>query len=192
MAKYRVTVDYDSDNENPCSWGRFKVVSFNRNHVDYTAPDKLDTDDVRAKTNAGRAWLLDYYEHGQSMWSLSNDNATIDDWDSVSGAGILFLEEEDDTSTKEQLTEQAREFLKTYTQWCNGQIYYYQLEKISGECCPTCKRQLDNENIASCGGFYDDESMIESISSYLQKGDTVEVKGPASTFLTHEKEITVV
>jgi len=187
--KYRVHLDHDDAPENPCDWNDWQVVSFNRNHSSFEHSEgyvRRDGEGVsaglRSKLRAGTAYVLSYYEHGESAWMLAHSSqwARTPDkqWDGVSVAGILLWEGKPNEigKTPELRHQAATCFIETYTKWCNGHVYAYFIEKVvgCGECGEEHTEDLDD---ATCGGFYDTEEMFREIRAITADCDEVEVKG---------------
>ena len=49
------------------------------------------------------------------------------------------------------LRKRARQACEAYTQWCNGEVYGYDIERLTA--CPHCGQETA-ESIDSCWGFY--------------------------------------
>ena len=176
----RLTLSYDADAESPSDWDGWRLVSFGRKHSTYEAPDAfcagLDVRGdpmpahigIRRKLEAGSAFWLSYYEHGQCRWSLIDEGPHCR-WDSIRVAGLLlwgqpvrklpvgFLPRE----------EHARHFLDAYTAWDNGEVYRYLIEDEVGD------------HLGGCGGFYDPESMFQEIRP-VTGGHVVSIEGDAA------------
>jgi len=184
--KYVVHLDYDHDPINPCDWGEWEVISFNTNHTSFKHPDTVMPPDVglRSKLRAGTAYILSYYEHGDSAWMLADSPewaATPDkQWDGRAVAGLLLWHGKPNEigKTPELRREHASGFIDSYTKWCNGHVYAYHIEKVVGcEACGTDHREdLDD---ATCSGFEDSEQMFEEIRAITADADEVEIEGPA-------------
>lgn len=198
--KYRLKISYSEDTESPNEWDGWKVKSFNNRHSNHIDPYSILSESVNPKTNLpdftntelqekyekGLLFFLSYYEHGNCIWSLINElplGANCP-FDSVRIMGIVVWEEDEDNlgenKSIEYRKESARSFVETYTQWCNGEIYGYQLSTIKE--CPHCGQETEDE-IDSCWGFYDKESMIDNFIGYIPKGTEVEIVGNCDFFL---------
>ena len=165
--KYRVTLFNDDCPENPCDDFGWRVVSFNRNHVNFAHPEGYVNRDgspvhigLRRKLEAGTAYILSYYEHGSSAWMLAHSKewaATPDkQWDGCSVAGILLWEDKPNYigKTPELRREAASAFIEVYTNWCNGNVYGFRVEKVVE--CDTCgsENTEDLDDVSHCG-YYD-------------------------------------
>lgn len=177
--EYKLTVTHDPDMECPDN-DCWKVLSFNRKHINFADMSKLDTDDLSQKCVAGLAFPLSYYEHGLCRWSLGGTGPS-DRFDSVAFAGILeWIGEHEDSRTAEQRREMAKEYLERYTEWCNGSVYWVQLEAIGRETCPTCHHEaVEGTEVYSCGNIYKISEAVEDFKEMLNEGDVIEVVGEA-------------
>jgi hypothetical protein len=131
-----VSIEHDSDSPNPCEDmdGFGMIRSFSNRHHNNINPNealemmKADPDIVG----------LSYFEHGNSMWFVKGEQpAGVEfQWDGTRFAGIWIPDKcvKDSYTTVEGKTraqymeEQASSACTTYTQWCNGEIYYYNVE----------------------------------------------------------------
>jgi len=180
----KVTIEPDSDCENPVNDdSTWTLISFNRNHVGYESPDnyleaKYDSSrsgtnvkertsiepaniTIRNKMKAGTAFKLDYFEHGNSVWSLHGEGPQCQ-FDTSRHAGMLLWNnpvKDMGYKTYEDRQKDARNFLKYYTSWCNGETYWYKIEKmVDGEW----------EEIDSCGGFIGVDTIKEAITDAVR------------------------
>jgi len=126
---------------NPVEDGRFIVYSFNRRHASFKDPEELGlgppddegnptilNKDLRAKFDAGLAYVLSYEEHGRCRWFLAG--GSVDQWDGARVAGVLVLHLDDDAldavvedDAANYLEGVARAEIEIYTAWCNGDVY---------------------------------------------------------------------
>lgn len=190
-----VTVHHDADCESPTTWDGWRLYSFGHRHANYADPSDFICElgrspdevvakpEVRAKLDSGLAHWLSYYEHGGCRWSLIGEGPQCP-WDTVRFAGILVWESEPNdlgAGTVEARQSDARAFLDTYSDWCNGFCYGYSIE---------CEGEL----IDSCFGFIGADSLGEAVSSAIEswrggQGESagkrsVTVKGEAAHALT--------
>lgn len=109
--------------DDPTDYDCWKVVSFSRRHKNYDDPDSYFPADIglRRRFATGTAFLLDYYEHCDCCWSLSRTGPECR-FDTVHGAGILFLDDPNAIKPANR-REEARRFLLHYSDWCNGRGY---------------------------------------------------------------------
>jgi hypothetical protein len=155
---YRITVYADEDAANPLEdWDEMgSILSLNRRHRNF---DPGGIDDAIA-TNPD-AVPLSYYEHGLCRWCVAGELAAgcRCPWDSVDFAGIwlpdaLTLESARNYGGRTRqlfMRKRARQACEIYTQWCNGEVYGYQVERITAcDCCGEEKA----EPVDSCWGYY--------------------------------------
>lgn len=171
MRNLILTLDFDQDTECPSDWDGWKLVSFNRKHYNYQDPSKYQPIPIglRKKLSVGLAFVLDYHEHGSCIWHLSGEGM-ICPWDTIQKAGLLIWSSKPkDLGIKsyQDRAISARVFLEAYTDWCNGNCYYFNLEREDGH------------TIDCCGGFLGSEYMLEEIARKLDHGDRIKVRGQA-------------
>jgi hypothetical protein len=163
-----VTIGNDQDVESPLEMSDWKLHSFGRRHINYTDPDTLGIRDrdswgepqrvpigLRRKLDCGTAFWCYYYEHGDRLWGLMGQAKPGVEfrWDGVRYAGLLVYEGNLKWLPKDyqKRAECAASWLDTYTDWCNGHVYYYCV--------------MDEEDcIDSCGGFYGTDRLCEAIA----------------------------
>lgn len=181
MKQLTLTLHYDQEAENPCEHDGWKLYSFCTKHVNFRHPDEFGirrdgtTDKLgfRRKLEVGTAFVLGYFEHGQSLWFHADERpaGTEGDfrWDGVGVAGVLVWEQPvSDLGPKsfDDRKDDARRFLDGYTAWANGECYGFTLETDDGEL------------IDSCFGFFDVEHMFSEIRQHTEDAE-VEVTGEA-------------
>lgn len=154
----RLSVVPDLHALNPADDG-VRIVSFNRNHVNFEHPDTFRedggawTDEIKALFAKRRCFLLGYHEHGDSAWyRTENTPVGADPWDSTPFAGLLFVPDDVPEGKEEDF---ADAWLEEYTNWCNGWVYGYSL----GD---------QDEHVDSCWGFYDWETMLDHLKGALR------------------------
>lgn len=162
----------------PCTWDQWKVYSFLPRHRYYRPPadfgisgDALTLQvldrDIRHKLSAGLAFLLSFHEHGQCEWRLCRRNperslAAVD--------GIILWErppQELERPMYAQRQDAARQFLETYTAWCNGAVDSFRVEKPNGQLCD------------SGFGFYELDYLFEAYLAPLLDHAVVTFRGDA-------------
>jgi hypothetical protein len=171
--KFRIQVHHCEGAENPledeCAMG--KIYSLGRrhsNHDEAAVRDALD--------NNPDVVPLGYYEHGLCRWFVSGHAPPGADcpWDGVPFAGVWVpdkevLEEAAELRGKERkafMAQRASQVCETYTQWCNGEIYSFLVEKQS-----TCDQGHHHyEHVDSCGGMYGMDYCWESAKEALGEG----------------------
>lgn len=164
----KLTVSHDPDLENPCDNDGWKLYSLSRRHASFKEPAELGLDPfiptprdakLKRRLKNGLAFWLSYFEHGQCLWMLKEDEgrrATCPDWrwDGVTHAGLLVWEQpwrHLGPRTYEDRFKDAKAFVETYTAWCNGEGVWFAVEDAEGE------------TLASCGGFHRLEDAWEAI-----------------------------
>ena len=173
-----VYIDHDDCMDSPCENDGWKAYSFSHHHSNFKRPSDLGLDvdpdidpDLRVKLDAGLAFILSYFEHGNCIWSLQGDGPSCR-FDSVGVAGLLVWEQDADDlgpKTLEERQKDAAAFLETFTEWCNGECYHYRAVKVRN--CPTCNQEETvDENFDSCGGFIGADSLCEGIRESLGDG----------------------
>jgi hypothetical protein len=133
-----VTIEYDSDTPNPCTdcdgMGHVRSLSSRHiNHIDYEEAKQLLEDDPDVIP-------LSYFEHGNCVWMVMN-GATSNTpgiefrWDGVRFAGVWIPDDcvresytgQDGLSRRDWMAKQAENCCATYTQWANGECYYFRI-----------------------------------------------------------------
>lgn len=164
---YRITIYPDGDMPNPLEdWDEMgAILSLDRRHVNYD-PGGIDD----AIPHNLDAVPLSYFEHGLCLWSVAGEPpvGARCPWDSVPFAGLWLP----DAATLESarnfgglarrqfMRKRARQACEVYTQWCNGDIYGFEIERITE--CPCCGEEKAVP-IESCWGIYDlDECRAEA------------------------------
>jgi hypothetical protein len=180
-----VTLMNDISPENPCDDSEgWKLYSFGRRHSNHRDPESFFPNGkpsigLRRKLAVGTAFLLSYFEHGNSVWSLQGDGPK-DQWDSVHMAGLLVWEgKAKDLGPPEKREEYAEAFLEVYTCWCNGEVYGYSVEDVK---TLPCGHKDEPTDVDSCFGFYgnDLEHMAEEVRAAVDGDPEVEIRGEAS------------
>jgi len=129
----------DVSNDSPADWDNFEIVTFGRNRfITDCDPYEYYTDNgklkpaYQAKVKAGKMFGIDIYEHSGVSFTLHNEGMP-NDWDTSSNAGfIIFNDAYIKGTTFEQRQEYARQDLKTYTQWANGEVYGVRIKTDTG------------------------------------------------------------
>ncbi len=155
---YRVTIYPDADVPNPlddCS-EMGTILSLNRRHPNFD-PAGVEY----AIDRNPDAVPLSYFEHGLCRWSVAGElPATCRcPWDSVPLAGVWLPDAGTLVSarpygcfTRRQfMRKRAREACDAYTQWCNGEVYGYEIARVGT--CPRCGEERA-EPVDACWGFF--------------------------------------
>jgi hypothetical protein len=155
---YRITIYADPDVPNPLDdWSEMgTILSLNGRHVNFD-PDGVED---AIKTNPD-AVPLSYYEHGGCLWAVAGElpAAARCPRDSVSFAGVWLPDAETVASArnyggwtrKQFMRKRARQACDAYTQWCNGDVYGYEVERVTT--CSHCGQE-SRELVDSCWGCY--------------------------------------
>ncbi len=178
---YRIRIYADTDAANPLEdWDEMgAILSLNRRHRNF---DPAGIEEA-ISTNPD-AVPLSYYEHGLCLWSVAGELPAVCRcrFDSVSFAGVwlpnaLTLESARNYGGRTRLhfmRKRARQACEAYTQWCNGDIYGYQIERISA--CACCGSE-DSESVDSCWGFYG----LDTCQSEAESAAAAIGRGPVSS-----------
>ena len=103
---------------------------------------------------------LSYYEHGNCLWAVAGELPPGRcPWDSVALAGVWLPDAETLTSARHYggrtrhhfMRKRARQACEAYTQWCNGEIYGFEIARVSA--CLECGQESE-EAIDSLWGCY--------------------------------------
>lgn len=169
-----VRIDYDSDVRSPCEDdGTWKIYSFSGKHLSafnldncrYSRKEEIFPDGkiplwLHQKLKHGTAFFLDYYEHGNCIWRRASGGGC--DWDTTRNAGIAIWEEPmshmSAAKTPEDRGKDLDHELETYTDWCNGACYWYEVEYDD---------EFDEEDPDSCGGYIGEDGIVEAINEIL-------------------------
>jgi len=173
---YRLTITPDMDSPNPLEeWDETgTILSLNRRHVNFD-PRGIE-EAIEMNPDAVR---LSYYEHGQCLWSVAGElpASCRCPFDSVRFAGLWLPDEATLASarhyggfTRRQfMLKRAREACDLYSQWCNADVYAYELTRVTP--CDICGVP-QSETLDTCSGFYGLEecrtqglAMIQSLAN---------------------------
>lgn len=155
---YRITVYTDEDAANPLEeWSDMgSILSLNRRHANHLCGS---VDDFLE--NAPDAVPLSYYEHGLCLWCVAGElpAGASCPWDSVGIAGF-WIPDADTLETarhyggwtrRQFMRIRARQACDVYSQWCNGEVYGFDIERLTKcDCCHT----ETAASIESVWGFY--------------------------------------
>jgi len=168
--KYRISVYHDQDAGDPTREfdGVGEIYSFCSRHRSYDA-------DARAREANNRdAVPLGYFEHGQCVWFVFGAAPPGADcpWDGVPFAGLwvpdkTILDEASSLTGKDRrdlMWKRAAQACVTYTQWCNGDIYGYTVERL--ESCDKC-RAVTAETLDGCWGIYGSDEAIREAEAFV-------------------------
>lgn len=155
---YRITIYPDGDTPNPLEdWSEMGTIhSLNRRHGNF---DPAGVEGAIAHNPD--AVPLAYFEHGLCRWSVAGElpPGCQCPFDSVAFAGVWLPDAETLESAQKYggrtrrhfMRKRARQACEAYTQWCNGEIYGYEVERIGT--CPCCGHETA-EPVDSLWGCY--------------------------------------
>lgn len=134
--KYKITVNHDPDTDNPCTDGDGRWQIYTTNSKEFLKLLDPDTDSEYALFNAetltklktGLAFVLSYSEHGrQCQWDLKNTDFNPNEVDAIA----VWEETEENLGPITYLHRQidCRQQVQEYTQWCNGDCYWFKIEQ---------------------------------------------------------------
>jgi hypothetical protein len=185
---FRIRVYYDADAPNPLEedWSELgTILSLNRRHANYH-PGSVD----ELLEDHPDAVPLSYYEHGLCLWSVAGELPAHlrCPWDSVGIAGFWLPDAETLESARNYggftrrmfMRKRARQACDVYTQWCNGEVYGYEVERMAA--CGTCHAE-QAEPLDSCWGFYGLEDCLSEARGSLGLASA----GPERTPTTNER-----
>jgi hypothetical protein len=196
-------IDYDQCASNPledCD-GIGEIRSFSHNHGNFIDPDEAK---AMMKKNK-YIILLSYYEHGNCLWYVKDHDPTwLPDkqWDGVEYAGIWVPDScimesmlpaikyeckdkgidykslskvERANLRKDWMIRQAESACEVYTQYCNGEVYWYNIEVYTirkHENGDILDEKSDYRKDApvedeSCGGFYGHDEVVRAAKEAL-------------------------
>jgi hypothetical protein len=155
---YHIAIYPDGDTPDPLTdWSEMgTILSLNRRHAN-DHPGRVD----ELLDDHPDAVPLSYYEHGLCRWSVAGERPASCrcPWDSVGIAGFWLPDAETLESARNYggftrrmfMRKRAREACDAYTQWCNGEVYGFEIERVTA--CPCCGHE-GAEPVDSCWGFY--------------------------------------
>lgn len=161
---YRVSIYPDEDAPNPLDdWSEMgTILSLNRRHRNFN-PVGIDA----AIATDPDAVPLSYYEHGSCLWSVHGEQPASCrcPWDSVPFAGVWLPDRETLATAAHYggrtrqifMRKRAHQACDAYSQWCNGDIYGYRVERVT--VCASCNDD-HGELIDSCWGVYGREACV--------------------------------
>lgn len=168
---YRIVIYPDGDSPNPLDdWSEMgSILSLNRRHANF------DPAGVEAAVESNPdAVPLSYFEHGLCLWSVAGElpAGCRCPFDSVPFAGV-WLPDADTLASAARygvrtrrhfMRKRARQACDAYTDWCNGAVYGYTIERIT-DCPAGCGEQA--EHIDSCWGCFGLEDCLNEARASL-------------------------
>ena len=192
IGDYRVTVERDENSQS--SRENDNIATMYCRHNKYTLGDQIIPEDFEVYDDkTGETQLIDIddqksfeqwmdelegekilaikplslYDHSGLVMSIGNPT---DKWDSMQVGWIVVTEKQakmigiTDLS-QDNLEKIMRQEVEIYNQDLSGDIYGYIVEK--GKKCDSCEH-VEYEEIDSCWGLYDDDSLLEAINQNLE------------------------
>lgn len=168
---YRISIEVDDDAPNPLNdaAGLGSILSLNFRHRSY------DPAAIERALECNPDYVpLSYFEHGACRWSVAGELPPESDnpWDSVQFAGIWLPDEATieearnlgGFTRRQYLRKRARVACRFFTDWCNGEVYRFRVDRIT--LCPCCGSELAEESDA-CSGIYGlDECRTEAVAMF--------------------------
>lgn len=184
-----VNVEQDEcvSDENPLDASGAHIISLGRRHSNFD-PEAFE----KLRKNMDNV-VLGYYGHGNCLWYVSGETPPGADcpWDGVPVAGLWvapphFAADHKSLSKKERRAkalEFARHDTKVYTAWCNGEVYYYDVNVFEARHHEESGALFDDEDDYrhdkpvvedSCGGFYimdseDEKYVLDQINACFKE-----------------------
>jgi hypothetical protein len=166
---YRITIYHDTDAPNPLKeWDEMgNILSLNRRHANFD-PEGVE----EAIERHPDAVPLSYFEHGLCLWSVAGElpAGCQCPWDSVTFAGVWLPDDRTRESARNYggftrrmfMRKRARNACDVYTLWCNGEVYGYEVERLTA--CSCCASE-QVESVDGCWGFYGLEECQAAIAA---------------------------
>lgn len=180
--RLNIGLEHDSCCANPLSSsdGMWTLHSFNPRHTAYREANSLfeiEMADWRRvpnigmirKLTVGTAFMLDYYEHGGSEWSIGTA-ATNGPFNYEKFDGVLVWEHDpSDMGAKsyEDRKKDAQATLAEYNAWANGNCYGFNIETADGEDVESCWGFIDSDRVGD--PFHLFAEMNAAIIWYMNK-----------------------
>jgi hypothetical protein len=176
-------IEPDGDASNPTDDDGFGTFySHSTRHINFKHPD--ETSEILESDPDAVA--LSYFEHGNSLWMVAELPARPGvefQWDGVRFAGIWVPDQciresysgQDGLTRREWMVKQAKGACETYTQWCNGDVYGYNVEvfdlKLDDDGEPLDLESDYRRELPvfedSCWGFYGYDGVTEALTEAL-------------------------
>jgi hypothetical protein len=184
----RLVINNVGDAESPLEYSPWVLVSFNSRHGNYDKDFDPRGAGIRQKVKGATAFLLDYFEHGQCIWSLRGEGVQ-DRWDTSRGAGVILGNyKELKHLSHDERRQDARAMMRRYTDWCNGNIYEYVF--VPEHTCSQCSHtKLDWGDTDWSGTWYDTDDMFAHIQTEMKREEykVDKISGGAAWLADHHK-----
>jgi hypothetical protein len=171
---YRIILYPDGDTPNPLEdWPEMgTILSLNRRHGNFD-PGGIE----EAIEGNPDAVPLSYFEHGLCRWSVAGElpAGCRCPFDSVPFAGLWLPDAATLASARNYggrtrrhfLRKRARQACDAYTLWCNGDVYGYEIRRVTA--CPCCDEER-SQTVDSCWGFYGVEACLAEARAAIAAG----------------------
>jgi hypothetical protein len=156
----------------------YTIHTFLRDQVGSKSPEdfmKNDEDgnvtnefDLENESGVQYRWVISCYRHGLCKWSRYGSNWNSCPWDTTRVAGIIEWDDQkspDINRDESEVLKMIDAILDEYTNFCNGECYYYSWEDRVGVEGDYGRLEQD-----SCGGFIGAECFIEAVKESLGEG----------------------
>ena len=196
-----VAIHTDDTPVNPCEdWDGFgDIRSLSTKHMNNISIEEVE---CLIEDDIGKEQIipLSYFEHGNCIWGVKGTMSNMPDfnWDGVDFAGVWIPDDEciksvdhwekeaiekgEEFNRNDKFKEMATQACKTYTAYCNGEVYGYKFElyrlQIDGDENPIEENgnyeHMDNLFEDSCWGFYGNdikymkESIVDNLECHLK------------------------
>lgn len=130
-----------------------------------------------------KGFFVSYFEHGMCKYGLAGTMDGMPDlrWDGVKFAGFLEVTAEGDLlewwndKSEDEREAIAAGTLETYTEWANGNCFWYQIESYKEVRCDQGGiHEIAEDVIDSCGGYIGDKWLAEALRDAMPEDMTEE------------------
>ena len=163
-----IQIDYDEDSDNPILNHddlKIRLTHKKLNFVD-NLKDKYDfskcqsfKEEVELVINkeTEKVFYIDLYNHSCLRLTATEEYSTAHGWDNGLLGYII--------APKDITLQFMQSILKDYNQWLNGEVYSVIISEI--KYCECCNHEISRHTVKSCGGFYDEDSIMDFIDDTL-------------------------
>jgi hypothetical protein len=169
--KYVVKLHHDDFEDSPTEWGMYSIVQFRDN--DWTTYESLEdseyvtetmklTPATQAKLRSGKMFIFDYYRYSSTDGGFYrfSGGVPVGEVDSQEVNGFIsFSDEAVKGMSYEDRKQMAKDCLREYTSWANGEVYYVEIERDTG--LP----------VDSCGGFIGSEAVDAYVKEIIGEAE---------------------
>lgn len=154
--KYICKVTPDEYADDPSEYGSYSITVMTRRDME-TINKYFKNEGIGANFKAKyqklaeqkKVFLIDKYEHSGVIYSLHGEGMQCK-WDTTSPCGVMELTDVDDMEPSER-EQYARDCLKEYNSWINGEVYTIEITTENGA------------EVDYMSGIYDVDAEIEGI-----------------------------